>query len=71
MAPVVVELFGYGLYLLVLAGGTATGYGIYKLAWADKSRQGGGSEPFKWMGAGILAILMAGTLIAMINGIAA
>ncbi|MER7763052.1 hypothetical protein [Streptomyces sp. NPDC097619] len=71
LAPVVSEIFGYCLYLLIIAGASATGFGIYKLAWADKGRQGGGSEPFKWMGAGILAVLMAGTLITMINGIAA
>ncbi|MFJ5552514.1 hypothetical protein [Streptomyces sp. NPDC093225] len=71
LGPVLIELIGYGLYMLVLAGGSATGYGIYKLAWADKGRQGNGAEPFKWIGAGILAVLMAGILIPMINGIAA
>lgn len=69
--PIVTELFGYALYILVLAGGSSTGFGVYKLATADKSRNGGGSEPFKWMGGGILAIMLAGTLISIINGIAA
>ena len=47
-----------------------TGFGVYKLAVADKSRHGGGSEPFKWMGAGVAAILLAGSLITILNGIA-
>ncbi|GAA3380707.1 hypothetical protein GCM10020367_69070 [Streptomyces sannanensis] len=71
LAPVVSELFGYGLYFLVLAGAGSTGFGVYKLATADKSRNGGGSEPFKWMGGGVLAIMLAGTLITILNGIAA
>lgn len=45
-------LFGYGLWLLLLAGACAVGFGVYKLAMSDKSRNGGGSEPFKWMGGG-------------------
>ena len=65
------KLFGYGLWLLVLAGAGATGFGVFKLAVADKSRNGGGSEPFKWMGGGIAAVLLAGSLITIINGIAA
>ncbi|MEV7442870.1 hypothetical protein AB0O22_17230 [Streptomyces sp. NPDC091204] len=71
MAPIVTELFGYGLYVLVLAGVGAAGFGVFKLATADKSRNGGGSEPFKWMGGGVLAILLASTLISILNGIAA
>ncbi|WP_431984708.1 hypothetical protein [Streptomyces qinglanensis] len=64
------ELAGYGLWLLVLAGAGGVGFGIFKLATADKSRHGGGSEPFKWMGGGIAAVLLAGSLITIINGIA-
>ncbi|MER5966789.1 hypothetical protein [Streptomyces sp. NPDC002057] len=72
MAPIVSELFGYGLYVLVLAGCCAVGYGVLKLATADKSRSGGGaSEPFKWMGGGVLSILLASVLISILNGIAA
>lgn len=64
------ELLGYGLWLLALAGAYAIGYGVYKLAVSDKSRHGGGSEPFKWMGAGAAALLLSGVLITVINGIA-
>ncbi|MET9466618.1 hypothetical protein ABZY44_17775 [Streptomyces sp. NPDC006544] len=66
------ELFGYGLYILVIAGACAVGYGVLKLASADKSRSGGGgSEPFKWMGGGVLAIMISSVLISILNGIAA
>ncbi|MGN9763086.1 hypothetical protein [Streptomyces sp. SD31] len=70
MDETVSQIFGYGLWLLVLAGVGGTGFGVYKLAVADKSRHGGGSEPFKWMGGGIAAILLAGSLITILNGIA-
>jgi hypothetical protein len=70
MNETVSQLFGYGLWLLVLAGTGATGFGVYKLAVSDKQRHGGGSEPFKWMGGGIVAVLLAGSLISIINGIA-
>ncbi|MET9399319.1 hypothetical protein [Kitasatospora sp. NPDC002965] len=63
-------LMGYGLYLIVLAGVAGVGYGIYKLVMSDKSRHGGGSEPFKWIGSGVAAILLSGSLIAILNGIA-
>ncbi|GAA2463116.1 hypothetical protein [Streptomyces lavendulocolor] len=66
----VAEIFGYGLWLLILAGVGGTAFGVYKLAVSDKSRNGGGSEPFKWMGGGIAAILLSGSLIAILNGIA-
>ncbi|MFD5588815.1 hypothetical protein ACFWII_34045 [Streptomyces sp. NPDC127063] len=66
----VAKLFGWGLWLLVLAGAGGTAFGVYKLAISDKSRHGGGSEPFKWMGAGVAAILLAGSLITILNGIA-
>lgn len=66
----VADMLGYGLWLLILAGVGGTGYGVYKLAVADKSRNGGGSEPFKWMGGGIAAILLSSSLIAILNGIA-
>ncbi|QGV82965.1 hypothetical protein EIZ62_31640 [Streptomyces ficellus] len=61
---------GYGLWLLILARVGGTAFGVYKLAVSDKSRNGGGSEPFKWMGGGIAAILLSGSLIATLNGIA-
>ncbi|MBC2869866.1 hypothetical protein H1R13_34405 [Streptomyces mexicanus] len=64
------KIFGYGLWLLVLAGAAGAGIGVYKLVWSDKRGHGGGSEPFKWMGAGVAAILLAGSLIAILNGIA-
>ncbi|MEV7028058.1 hypothetical protein [Kitasatospora sp. NPDC093558] len=70
MDGTVSTLFGYGLWLLVLAGVVAAGVGVFKLAMADKSRHGGGSEPFKWMGGGIAAVLLAGSLISILNGIA-
>ncbi|MEU9535815.1 hypothetical protein AB0D00_26345 [Streptomyces sp. NPDC048213] len=63
-------LFGYGLWLLVLAGAGAVGYGVFKLAVSDKGRGGGGAEPAKWMGGGIAAVLLAGVLITVLNGIA-
>jgi hypothetical protein len=66
----VAKIFGYGLWILVLAGAGGTGFGIYKLATIDKTPRGGGSEPFKWMGAGIAAIVLAGSLITILNGIA-
>ncbi|MFD7454118.1 hypothetical protein [Kitasatospora sp. NPDC059827] len=69
MDGMVSTLFGYGLWLLVLAGVFATGFGVFKLATAEKSRHGGGSEPFKWMGAGVAAILLSGSLISILNGI--
>ncbi|MFC7872013.1 hypothetical protein ACFUS2_12805 [[Kitasatospora] papulosa] len=70
MSGTVSELFGYALWLLVLAGTGATGFGVYKLAVSDKSRHGGGSEPFKWMGSGVCAILLASSLLTIINSIA-
>ncbi|WP_330335804.1 hypothetical protein OHS33_39415 (plasmid) [Streptomyces sp. NBC_00536] len=66
----VTKIFGYALWLLILAGVGGTGYGVYKLAVSDKSRNGGGSEPFKWMGGGVATILLAGSLITILNGIA-
>ncbi|GGZ90017.1 hypothetical protein GCM10010371_57430 [Streptomyces subrutilus] len=72
MSPIVSELFGYALWVLVIAGGCAVGYGVFKLASADKSRSSGGaSEPFKWMGGGVLAIMISSVLISVLNGIAA
>ncbi|MGC5401748.1 hypothetical protein ACPXCP_39170 [Streptomyces sp. DT20] len=70
LAPVVQELFGYGLYLLVLAGATGVGVGVFKMATANKGRGEGGSEPFKWMGAGLGAVMIASVLISVINGVA-
>lgn len=70
MSGPITELIGYGLWLLILAGVGGVAFGIYKLAVSDKSRHGGGSEPFKWMGGGVAAILLAGSLITIVNGIA-
>ncbi|KJS61960.1 hypothetical protein [Streptomyces rubellomurinus] len=70
MDGMVSTLFGYGLWIVVLAGVCATGWGVVKLATAEKNRHGGGSEPFKWMGSGVAAILLAGSLISILNGIA-
>lgn len=70
MSGPVAEIFGYALWLLALAGAAGIGFGVYKLAISDKSRHGGGSEPFKWMGGGAVALLLSGTLIVVINGIA-
>ncbi|MEU9037966.1 hypothetical protein AB0D45_24120 [Streptomyces sp. NPDC048352] len=69
MEETVTDLFGYGLWMVILAGAAGVGFGVYKLAVSDKSRNGGGSEPFKWMGGGIAAILLSGSLIAILNGI--
>jgi hypothetical protein len=63
------KLFGYGLWLIILAGVGGVAFGLFKLATADKSRNGGGSEPFKWMGGGIAAIILSSSLIAILNGI--
>jgi hypothetical protein len=70
MNGVVSEIFGYGLWLLILAGVGGVGFGVYKLAVSDKSRNGGGSEPFKWMGGGLAAVILSSSLIAILNGIA-
>ncbi|MFE4357459.1 hypothetical protein [Kitasatospora sp. NPDC056800] len=70
MEGTVSTLFGYGLWILLLAGVVAAGVGVWKLAMSDKSRHGGGSEPFKWMGSGVAAVLLAGSLISILNGIA-
>jgi len=65
------QIFGYGLWGLILAGAAATAFGVYKLAMSDKSGRGGqASEPFKWMGGGIAAVILSGSLIAILNGIA-
>ncbi|WP_107115664.1 MULTISPECIES: hypothetical protein [unclassified Streptomyces] len=64
------QIFGYGLWLVVLAGAGGAGFGVYKLAVSDKQRGSGGSEPFKWMGGGVAAILLGGSLITILNGIA-
>ncbi|MFI9155674.1 hypothetical protein [Streptomyces sp. NPDC053367] len=66
----VAQLFGYGLWVIALAGAGGAGFGVYKLAVSDKQRGGGGSEPFKWMGGGAAAILLSISLIAILNGIA-
>lgn len=66
----VAEIFGYGLWLLILAGVGGVGFGVYKLAVSDKSRNGGGAEPFKWMGGGLAAVILSSSLIAILNGIA-
>lgn len=70
MGGTVSQLFGYGLWLLALSGAAGFGFGVYKLAVSDKSPRGGGSEPFKWMGGGIAALILSGSLISILNGIA-
>jgi len=64
------QLLGYALWLLILAGAGGTVLGVYKLALSDNSRQEGGSEPFKCRRAGIAAVILPGSLIAILNGIA-
>ncbi|MDX3343795.1 hypothetical protein V5N34_36610 [Streptomyces baarnensis] len=68
---VVTPLFEYGLWILALSGGVGVGIGGYKLATINKGRDGNGMEPFKWMGGGLIAVVLAGSLIAIINGVAA
>ncbi|QHC33944.1 hypothetical protein GR129_34880 (plasmid) [Streptomyces sp. HF10] len=63
------QIFGYALWLLVLAGAAGVGFGLFKLVTSDKGRGGGGSEPFKWMGSGVAVLLVSGSLIAILNGI--
>ncbi|WP_424217699.1 hypothetical protein ACN20G_36660 (plasmid) [Streptomyces sp. BI20] len=70
MESVVKNIFGWGLWLLVLAGAGGVAFGVYKPAVSDKSRGGGGSEPFKWMGGGLFAILISSPLIAILNAVA-
>ncbi|MFF3256457.1 hypothetical protein ACFYWP_37000 [Actinacidiphila glaucinigra] len=69
MSGPVSQMFGYGLWILLLAGTAAVGVGVFKLAVSDKSRHGGGSEPFKWMGGGVVACLLSGSLLTIINGV--
>jgi hypothetical protein len=68
-APTISTLAGYGLGVLVLAGLVGVGVGLVKLVFSDKSRQGGGGEPFKWIGAGIGVATVSGSLIAIMNGL--
>ncbi|PVC80737.1 hypothetical protein DBP19_35105 [Streptomyces sp. CS090A] len=68
--PVVQTLAEYGLWILVIGGGVGFGVGAYKLGTANKGRDANGWEPFKYMGGGIAAVVIAGSLIAMINGVA-
>ncbi|NGO40619.1 hypothetical protein G6048_00105 [Streptomyces sp. YC419] len=71
MEGTVGQFFGYGLWLVVLGGVGGAGYGVFKLGVSDKRGHGGSaSEPFKWMGGGAAAVVLAGTLIAILNGIA-
>ncbi|MCX4732719.1 hypothetical protein [Streptomyces sp. NBC_01363] len=70
MSGPVTKMLGYALWGLVIAGAVGAIIGIFKLATSDKSRGGGGSEPFKWMGGGLAAIILSSSLIAILNGIA-
>jgi hypothetical protein len=70
MSDTVSKLINYALWVLMLAGAGGVGFGVYKLAVSDKGRNGGGAEPFKWMGGGIAAVLLSGSLVAILNGIA-
>lgn len=66
----VATFFGYGLYALVLAGAVAVGIGVWKLEMGDKRPGGGGgAEPFKWIVAGVVSILLSSSLISILNGI--
>ncbi|WP_037888904.1 hypothetical protein [Streptomyces sp. NRRL S-87] len=63
-------ILNWALWLVVIAGVGGVIYGVFKLATSDKSRNGGGAEPFKWMGGGVAAILLSSSLITILNGIA-
>ena len=58
MSGPVTKMLGYALWGLVIAGSVGAIIGIY------------GSEPFKWMGGGLAAIIISSSLIAILNGIA-
>lgn len=63
------QLIGYGLWLVLLCGVAGAGIGVAKLAISDKGRGGGGAEPAKWMIGGVTAVLLSGSLVAVLNGI--
>lgn len=70
LPDIVSTVFGYGLWLVVLAGVGGVGFGLFKLATVEKSGRGGSaSEPFKWMGGGVIVIMLAGTVINILNGV--
>ncbi len=65
----VAKLINYGLWLVLLCGVAGAGIGVAKLAISDKGRGGGGAEPAKWMVGGVVAALLSGSLVAVLNGI--
>ncbi|MFF4902617.1 hypothetical protein [Streptomyces sp. NPDC001068] len=64
------EVISYALWLLILAGVGGVIFGLIKLATSDKSRNSGGSEPFKWIGGGLVAVILSSSVIAIVNGVA-
>ncbi|MFD8348515.1 hypothetical protein ACFV1X_06115 [Streptomyces coelicoflavus] len=66
----IAEILGHGLWRLVPAGVGGVGFGVYKLAMSDKSRNGGGAEPIRWMEGGLAAVFLSSSLITILNGIA-
>ncbi|MFE9437046.1 hypothetical protein [Streptomyces sp. NPDC006640] len=64
------QMLSYALYVLVLAGIVGVIIGGIKLAISDKSRNGNGMEPAKWIIGGLAAVILSGSVIAMVNGVA-
>lgn len=69
MGGIVGDMLGWGLWIVLLSGVVGAAIGVAKLALSDKNR-GGGSEPFKWMAGGVAAVMLSGSLITILNGIA-
>ncbi|WP_424216690.1 hypothetical protein ACN20G_31715 (plasmid) [Streptomyces sp. BI20] len=65
------KFIGYGLFLLTLAGAGGIAFGGYKFATSDKSRPGAGMEGVKYMAGGIGAVLISGSVLTIVNSLAA